>query len=58
MSKTVWMVLAYSLQSGYSPLKENLTEEEALKLAQKENAKYSELSGKEIAHPYIAKPMN
>lgn len=52
------MVLAYSLQSGYSPLKENLTEEEALKLAQKENAKYSELSGKEIAHPYIAKPMN
>ena len=52
------MVLDYSLQNGYSPLKENLTEEEALKLAQKENAKYSELSGKEIASPYIAKPMN
>ena len=27
VSKTVWMVLGYSLQNGYSPLEENLTEE-------------------------------
>lgn len=58
MSKTIWMVLGYSLQNGYSPFKENLTKEEASELAQKENAKYSELSGKVIQHPYIGKPMN
>ena len=38
MCKSVWMVLGYSLQNGYSPLIENHTEDEALKLAQKENA--------------------